>query len=156
MTLVAASIASVVTVFAAYFSIWLGWALLLLTTVAVALPSLAAIKTSKFGHVPDLSLQANALLQRYGHFYSMPAGSADFASAARVVSVAAAIVGILGLSESTYWSLSVALAWIVAMRVLATRLNPIHALHSPNNRAAHDELASIFTPVKQITRAWAT
>ncbi len=140
MTLVAASIASVLTVFAAYFSIWLGWALLLLTTAAITFPSLAAIKGCKWDHVPDLSSAANALLQRYGHFYSLPAGSADFASAAKVVSVAAAIVGILGLSRSIYWPMAVAVAWVVAMRVLARKLNPIHVLHSPNNRAAHDEL----------------
>jgi hypothetical protein len=95
---------------------------------------------SHWNHLPELSSQANALLQKYGHFYSMPAGSIDFASAAKAVSLAATLLGILGLSRSMYWSVPLAVVWVVAMRALAAKLHPIRVLQSPSNRAAHGEV----------------
>lgn len=100
MTTILAAVVCGIAVTASYFNTSMGLALLALPSLGVAIPALAALKTARWDHVPELSPQANALLKKYGHFYSMPFGSADFASAANVVSVSAVLIGLWGLLES--------------------------------------------------------
>lgn len=142
MTTILAAIACAIAVTASYFNTSMGLALLALPSLGVAIPALAALKTARWEHVPELSPQANALLKKYGHFYSMPFGSADFASAANVVCVSAVLIGLWGLARGAYWNLLLALACAVAMRTVGARLRPTGVLRRPGNRAAHEEVTN--------------
>jgi hypothetical protein len=56
-----AAVLCTVAVAASYFNLSVGLVVLVVPTVWVAVPSLAALRATKWGHVPELSPQANIL-----------------------------------------------------------------------------------------------
>ena len=113
--------------------------------VAWLLLTYFSVRQQKYKYIPELSPQANAMLQKYGHSYTMPYGSRDFSAAASAMSMSAAVVGIVGALKGFWWGLALAVVTYVAMNLVAQRLNPTSFLRDPDEKAAHLEVIEWVT-----------
>ena len=93
---------------------------------------------------PELSAPANELFQRFGHYYAYPFVGTEYSSSASGVSIAAIIVGIIGVFKGNWWRLAIALLFFILASWLARQFNPTHFLLDERERAAHDEILSFL------------
>jgi parallel beta-helix repeat protein len=134
LSLVAVGVALFVGPAAAWFIIGLADAFIVVTFWA-------AKTRYRFGHVPELSAEANAMLQRYGHYFAMPSASRDFSASAATLRFAGVYLAIITSIRGSWWFLLLgAINWFF-MGAVASRLSPAErSVLDPAARAAHDEI----------------
>jgi len=129
-------IAAIVT---AFFSRPLAWAVLMLPLAHLVLTGLP-IRSAKPLRIPELSDNANFVLQKWRFHYLHPA----LCAASRTISVAAVVVAILGCFFGFY----IGLVFGVTICLLAFRLipvfNPNSSMHTTRDCQGHEEVIAFI------------
>lgn len=97
----------------------------------------------KYGskYIPELSPDANDLLQRYGHYFAMPFASKDFSASAATIQFAGIIIAIIGIFRGFWRAIALAVANWFIMGYIAISLSPVSLLaESTTLQIAHDEV----------------
>ena len=97
----------------------------------------------------QLSSDAKAMFQKYGHFYSMPHAALDFSSAARLLWKVNIVLTAVGLFKTFWLGLVIGLPAAVIMVFLAGVFDPTTNIRIPSQRAAHQEIMSKIFPADQ-------
>ena len=121
-----------------FFSTVATWSVLAVAAAAFWL-LLLAIRRKQYPHIDDLSDDANALIQRYGHFYFMPFAGSDCSGGCSAICLASIIAVVVSCIRGDWWSLAVGAAVYCATAFAARGFNPTNFL-SPRERVAHEEI----------------
>ncbi len=117
------------------------WIPIILVDLVIYIQLWAAKQKYRFNYIPDLSPEANDLLQRYGHYFAMPFASKDFSASAATSQFAGIIIAVIGLFRSFWWAIGLAAANWFVMGFVAVSLSPVSLLaKSPALQIAHDEI----------------
>ena len=123
-----------------------GWAAIGLLDLYFALTCRAAVRANRLPPSEQISPEANALMQRYGHYFASPFACRDFSASAatsQFIGLVCAVIG--GVAASWWWGLALAAVNFVAMGAIATRLSPAAPMASdPAVRLAHDEVVAFL------------
>ena len=104
---------SLVAIVTAFFSALWAW-VVLAVPIALLLVTFMGLKQKRWKHIPELSEAANAMLQKYGHYYTMPFAGRDFSASSSTLMFAGAAIAVIGAFKGFWWGLVVALAnWLV-------------------------------------------
>jgi len=120
--------------------IW-AWVILGIAEVVI-LFTLMGVKSQKWKYIPDLSEPANAMLQKYGHFYTMPFAARDFSSSASAYQLASIALGIVCGFKGMWWGVAVAVGNMMLMAFVARAFNPTVFITDPLEQLAHEEVIS--------------
>ncbi|SRR5258706_11703826 len=101
---------------------------------------LGGAKRMKWKYIPELSRAANEMLQRYGHFYTMPFAGTDFSSSASGLQIAGIAVDVVCAFKGFWWGLGLAVLNYLVMGPVSVSFNPTHFLKDPSKKNAHDEV----------------
>ena len=117
------------------------WIPIILADVVICIQTWAAKQRYKSEFVPELSIEANDLLQRYGHYFAMPFASKDFSASAATFQFAGIIIAVVGLFRGFWWAIALAAANWFLMGFIAVSLSPVSLLvESTTLQIAHDEV----------------
>lgn len=123
--------------------IW-SWATLILCAMLLVIP-LSGLKARKKDlRSKKLSEAANAMLERYGHYYSMPLAAKDFGRAAVVLHLCGTIAAIVNLFQGYWPGLAVGVAYFVILGMLAREFDPNNFLYDQGERAIHEEISAFL------------
>ena len=124
--------------------IW-GWLAIGIVDLFIVLTSWSAMGRHRVKHVEELSPAANAMLQRYGHYFSMPFASRDFSASAASSQFAGVVLGIISSISGFWWGLAFAGANWFLMGGVAVGLSPAALIaRDPAVRTAHDEVVAFL------------
>ena len=126
-----------------YSKLWC-WMTLILCALLLLIP-LSGLKAKK----PDLrskklSDAANAMLEKYGHYYAMPLAARDFGRAAMVLHATGTIAAIIDLFTGYWAGVAMGAAYFVAMGMLAHAFDPNIFAYDPEEKAVHDEIRAFL------------
>jgi hypothetical protein len=116
--------------------------LILCVAEAVILFTFMGVKSQKWKHIPELSAPANQMLQKYGHFYTMPFAARDFSSSASAYQLASIVLGIICGFKGAWWGVAVAVVNMGLMAYVSRAFNPTVFITDPFERLAHEEVIS--------------
>ncbi len=124
-----------------FFSVFWGWVILALPAVFLLI-TFFGVRGKKWEYIPELSDDANRMLQKFGHYYAMPFAGKDFSASASTVQFAAVAIGLIGVFKGFWWGIAiVAINWFL-MAFLSRAFNPSNFLVDQNEYFAHDEIIS--------------
>lgn len=133
-------IVGAVSLSAIYFSWTWSWATLILAALLLLIP-LSGLKAKKKDlRSKKLSDAANIMLEKYGHYYTMPAAAKDFGRAAVVLHACGTIAAIADLFLGYWNGALIGALYFVALGMLARAFDPNNFLYDPAERAVHDEI----------------
>jgi hypothetical protein len=141
MIQVIAILLSLAAIVAELFSVLWGWIILALPS-AFLITALLGAKRKKLARIPELSELANDMLQKYGHFYTMPFAARDFSSAASTLMFAGAVVAIVGAFKGFWWGIGIGIVYWFVMGLVARLFNPTNYLVDPAEMVVHEEIVS--------------
>lgn len=122
-----------------------GWLAIGLVDAFIVLTSWSAKRRYRFKYVEELSPEANAMLQRYGHYFAMPFASRDFSASAATSQFAGVALGIISAISAFWWGLALAAVNWFFMGGVAVGLSPAALIASdPAARIAHDEVVAFL------------
>jgi hypothetical protein len=99
----------------------------------------------RFNYAPELSSEANELLQRYGHYFAMPFASKDFSASAATSQFAGVLLVLIGLFKSFWCSVILGAVNWFQMGYIAVSLSPVALVSSqPSWRIAYDEVVEFI------------
>jgi hypothetical protein len=134
-----------VAVISEFYSILLGWLIISLPVMFLLVTLFSLRKGAKGMYFPELSNDANRMLQKFCHYYAMPFAGRDLSGSASTVMFAGVAVAVIGIFQGFWWGLGIAaLNWIV-MGITARAFNPASFLVDDSERIAHDEIISYIT-----------
>ena len=119
--------------------IW-GWIPIAIVDFIIGISLLVAKQNYRFKHIPDLSPEANDLLQHYGHYYAMPANCKDLSGSTTISAFTGIIIAVIGIFKGFWWGIALAIGNWFLMGFIGTRLTPFHWINSPSLKTAHDEI----------------
>ena len=134
---------SLVAIVTAFFSALWAW-VVLAVPIALLLVTFMGLKQKRWKHIPELSEAANAMLQKYGHYYTMPFAGRDFSASSSTLMFAGAAIAVIGAFKGFWWGLVVALANWLVMGLLSKAFNPTSFIADPLERLAHEEVISFI------------
>jgi hypothetical protein len=144
-----AIILSLVAIVTAFFSVLWTW-VVLAVPIALLLITFMGLKQKRWKHIPELSEPANAMLQKFGHYYTMPFAGRDFSASCSTLMFAGVVIAVIGAFKGFWWGLAIAVANWVVMGFLSRAFNPTNFIADPLERLAHEEVIS-FIVAKQKT-----
>jgi len=120
-----------------------GWLVIGLVDAVILLTFWSAKRRYRFKYVAELSPEANAMLQRYSHYFAMPFASRDFSASAATSQFAGVALGIISAISGFWWGLGLAAVNWFLMGAVAVGLSPAAPIAAdPAARIAHDEVAA--------------
>lgn len=127
------------------YPVW-GWIPIALVDLVICIQLWAAKQKYRFNYIPDLSSEANELLQRYGHYFAMPFASKDFSASAATSQFAGIAIAIIGVFKTFWWGIALAAGNWFLMGFVAVSLSPVSLLaKSPALQMVHDEIIEYIT-----------
>ncbi len=121
------------------------WIPIVLADLVICINLWAAKQKYRFKYLPDLSPEANDLLQHYGHYFAMPFASKDFSASAATSQFAGIIIAIIGLFRGFWWAIALAAANWFLMGFVAVSLSPVSLLvESTALQIVHDEVVEFI------------
>lgn len=124
-----------------FFSVLWGWVVLALSAIFL-LVTLLGVKQKKLEYIPELSNDANRMLQKFGHYYTMPFAGRDFSASASTVMFAGVAIAIIGIFKGFWWGIGIAVVNWFLMAFISRAFNPSNFLVDHSERMAHDEIIS--------------
>ena len=124
-----------------FFSILWGW-LVLAFPVVFLLIRLFGVKQKKWQYIPDLSAEANHMLQKFGHYYAMPFANRDFSASASTIMFTGVAIAIIGIFKGFWWSVGIAILNCFLMGFISRAFNPTNFLVDESEQLAHEEIIS--------------
>jgi len=137
-----AIIVAIISLIISFFAhpVW-AWIPVILADVVICIAMLAAKQKYKFKFIPELSPEANDLLQLDGHYFVMPFASKDFSASAATFQFTGIIIAVVGLFRGFWWAIALATANWFVMGFIAVSLSPVSLLvESTTLQIAHDEV----------------
>ncbi len=120
------------------------WATLILCAMLLLIP-LSGLKAKKKDlRSKKLSEAANAMLEKYGHYYSMPLAARDFGRAAVALHLCGTIAAIVDLFLGYWTGVAIGIVYFIALGMLARAFDPNNFLYDPGERAIHQEIAAFL------------
>jgi hypothetical protein len=117
------------------------WIPIILADLVISINLWVAKQKYRFKYLPDLSPEANDLLQRYGPYFAMPFASKDFSASAATCQFAGIIIASIGLFRGFWLAIALAVANWFLMGLVAVSLSPVSLLaRSTALQIAHDEV----------------
>jgi hypothetical protein len=144
-----AIVLSLVAIVTAFFSVLWAW-VVLAVPIALLLITFMGLKQKRWKHIPELSEPANAMLQKFGHYYTMPFAGRDFSASSSTLMFAGAVIAVIGAFKGFWWGFAIAVANWIVMGFLSRAFNPTNFIVDPLERLAHEEVIS-FIVAKQKT-----
>ncbi len=132
------SIAAIVTTF---FSIFWGWVILAVPSIFLLI-TLFSLKQKRWKYIPELSEEANRMLQKFGHYYSMPSAGNEFSSSASALMFCGAAIGIICAFKGFWYGFGIGVAYWFLMVVISRSFNPTNFLTNNFELTAHEEITS--------------
>jgi len=130
-----------VAIITEFFSVLWGWLILAFPAVFLLITFLG-VKQKKWQYIPELSDEANRMLQKFGHYYAMPFAGRDFSASASTLMFTGVAIAIVGLFKGFWWGIGIAiLNWFV-MGFISRAFNPTNFLVDQNEHLAHEEMIS--------------
>lgn len=140
MTQIIAILISILSFVWSFFNPVWAWVPLVISGLTL-LVVLLGVKQKKWRHIDELSEAANQMLQKFGHYYSMPFAGRDFSAACSTIQFGAVGVGIVGAFFGFWWGLGLAVLFWFALGPAAMAFNPVNFIQGePTLRFAHDEV----------------
>ncbi len=125
--------------------VW-GWMPIFLVDLVICIQLWAVKQKYRFNYIPDLSPEANELLQSYGHYFAMPFASKDLSASAATSQFAGIVIAIIGLFKSFWWAIALAAGNWFLMGFVAVSLSPVSLLaKSPALQIVHDQIVEYIT-----------
>lgn len=112
---------------------------------AIILFALFEAKSRSWKFNPDLSAPANAVLQKHGHFYTMPFAASGFCASAGVCYLASIVLGIIFGFKGEWFLVAVAAINTISMVLVSREFNPATFITGPLEQIAHAEIMSHIT-----------
>ncbi len=129
---------------AAFFAKVWSWATLILCAMLLLIP-LSGLKAKKKDlRSKKLSEAANAMLERYGHYYSMPHAAKDFGRAAVVLHVFGTITAIVNLFQGYWTGVAIGVSYFIALGMLARQFDPNNFLYDQGEKVIHEEIKAFL------------
>ncbi|NNM81882.1 MAG: hypothetical protein HKL98_04655 [Burkholderiales bacterium] len=129
---------------AIYFSKLWCWMTLILCALLLLIP-LSGLKARKKDlRSRKLSEAANVMLEKYGHYYSMPLAARDFGRAAMALHASGTIAAIIDLFTGYWTGVVIGVVYFIAMGMLAHAFDPNIFSHDPQEKAVHDEIRAFL------------
>jgi len=132
----ALALAAVVTAF--FNPIW-AWAFLAVP-LAWILWTWLVLRLRQPAPLPEVSITANELLRKFGHYYAYPFAGAAYSSAASGLTMASMAVALIGICKGFWWGLAIGAVIYSSAAFLARQFNPTNFLVDDRERVAHEEL----------------
>jgi hypothetical protein len=130
---------------AIYFSRTWSWATLILAAMLLLIP-LSGLKSKKQDlRSKKLSDAANSMLEKYGHYYSMPAAAKDFGKAAVVLHACGTIAAVADIFMGYWNGVLIGIVYFVALGMLARAFDPNNFLYDPAEKAVHAEIQTYLS-----------
>lgn len=145
----------VVTGLVMWNSIIAGWAVYFVPLVLLWL-WIAAIKRERYEEVPGLSERANAMIQKFGHYYRWPVASRIFSAFTSGLTLAAIVLAIINLFQEFWWGIGLGIIGYVLSSRVAWMFNPTQFISNAARKgimdaqldlAAHEEVIKRFYKV---------
>jgi len=122
-----------------------GWLAIGLVDAFIMVTFWSAKRRYRFKYIEELSPEANAMLQRYGHYFAMPFASRDFSASAATSQFAGVALGIISAISTFWWGVALAGANWFLMGAVAVGLSPAASIAvDPAARIAHDEVVAFL------------
>lgn len=123
-----------------FHPIW-GWIPIAVADLFICIELLAIKQKYKFEYIPDLSPEANELLQSYGHYFAMPLASKDFSASAATSQFAGIAIAIIDVFKTFWWGIAFAAGNWFLMGFIAISFSPVSLLaNSPTLQVIHEEV----------------
>ena len=122
-----------------FHPIW-GWMPIAIVDFIIGFLLLAAKQNYRFKHIPDLSPEANDLLQHYGHYYAMPANCKDLSGSAVISEYTGVIIAIIGIFKGFWWGIALAIGNWFLVGFIDVSLVPWHWINFPSRKKIHNEI----------------
>lgn len=130
-----------------YFVFW-GWVILGVPFVFLLL-TLVSVKQKKWKHIPELSDSANRMLQKYGHYYTMPFAGRDFSACASTLMFAGIVAAIIGVFKGFWWGIGIAIVNYLIMGLVSRAFDPTNFLADPLEQKGHEEIIQYISEMKK-------
>jgi hypothetical protein len=126
------------------------WLPIALVDLFIGIQLLVVKRRYRFNYIPELSSEANELLQQYGHYFAMPFASKDFSASASTSQFAGIIITIICVFKSFWWAIAFgALNWFI-MGGIAVSLSPVSLLAKrPDLQITYDEVVEFINLQQQ-------
>jgi len=141
MTQVLVIVICLTAIITEFFSVLWGWVILAFPAVFLLITLLGA-KQKKWQYIPELSDEANRMLQKFGHYYAMPFAGMDFSASASTLLVTGVVIAIIGLFKGFWWGIGIAIANWFVMVFISRAFNPTNFLVDRSEHMAHEEIIS--------------
>ena len=126
-------------VVAGFFSVLWGWVILVVPS-AFLLFALFGLKRKKWQYIPALSDAGNQMLQKFGHYYAMPAAGMSFSASASTLMFAGAAISIIGAFNGFLWGIGLGVINWILMGFVSRAFNPTISLVDPLEQFGHKEV----------------
>ncbi len=134
----------IIAIGAIFFSKLWSWATLILCALLLLMP-LSGLKARKADlRSKKLSEAANAMLERYGHYYSMPHAAKDFGRAATVLHLCGTIATVIDIFLGYWTGVGIGVIYFVALGMLARAFDPNNFAYDQEERAIHKEISDFL------------
>ena len=141
---------SIISIVIAFFSPRWGWIVLTLP-ILISIITLWSFKQRLKGrsYIPEISPVANAVLDKFGYYYSFPFACRDFSASAATLRLSGVGVAIISLFHGFWWGVAAGLGNYFIMGYVAHMFNPtlIENLHI--SKETHDEIVSFIRRKKE-------
>jgi len=127
-----------------FFSVLWGW-LILAVPSAYVLLTLFGVKQKKWQYILELSVSANQMLQKFGHYYAMPFAGRDFSASASTLMFAGAAIAIIGVFKGFWWGIGIGVINWFLMGFISRAFNPTNFLVDPLEQMGHEEIIAWIT-----------
>ena len=104
--------------------------------------TLYAVKPKSIGYVPELSMSANVMLNKFGHYYGRPFGARDISASASTITLAAILLVVIGCFKGFWWGIAVGLVVYVFASFVARQFNPANFLVDTSEQLDHQEIVA--------------
>ena len=100
---------------------------------------------TKWNDINGISIEANKLFRKYGHFYNMPSAGRDFSSTASALAIGGVVIALIGLLKRFWWNIPIGILIYILMAYVSKLFNPTCFITSQENKSAHEEIISYIT-----------
>lgn len=123
----------------AFFNVIWSWIAIGLLSVLLSFITIV-FKRRRWKDIPELSPLANSMMQRYGHFYTLPVTCRNYSGLASALMLATVVVAIVGALDQFWWGFGLLIVSWVLLYPISKALNPGSFIRGTADEAAHQEV----------------
>lgn len=133
---------SILAILMAFFSpIW-SWVILTIPSTWLYI-NLYTSRRNNFNYIPEISVEANEMLRKFGHYYHHPVKAITKSSSASAITLTSGIITVIGIFKLFWIGIAFGIVYYSAMAFIARQYNPTNFLHG-NEHLAHEEIKNYF------------